>query len=347
MPKISVGILLAALCLAVPIDARADPLPVWQNGTVAPNGDAGMLYMSSKGGFGPVFGLDIQIVPLRGDPLLLKALLADQIDSYIGGPASPLVAASRGADIRIVGCNWNKQSYALLAGHTIHTLADLKGKTIGISTPGSAPDIFVRAALMSAGISPKDVRFTVAGTPSDMLPAIAAGVIDATGAPDEYTERAEKMGLNLVTTSDEATPLSMQRCYFVTGATLRDHADRIARFLAAEMAAYTYSLSHRAETIALTRIVTHASPDAPEAVANYDSVVKRGVIDMSFDPPMQKLDWLRDILTSGGQAAPGFDPAKIIDLGPLAEARKMFAALGPKADENTKADLEKAGVVNP
>ena len=340
-------ILLAAAVVATALAARAAPPPVWQNGTVNPNGDAGMLYMSAKGGFGPPFGIDIEMMSLKGDPLLLKALLAGQLDSYIGGPASPLVAASRGADLRIVGCNWNKQSYAIFAAPAIHMLADLRGKVIGISTPGSAPDIFVRAALMGAGISPKDVKFVAAGMPSDMLAAMAAGVVDASGVPDEYTQRAEKMGLNVITTSDQATPLSMQRCYFVAGTTVREHPDRVARFLAAEIAAYRYSLAHREQTIELTRAIIHAPPDAPEAVANYDSVTKRGVIDMSFEPPMAKLRWLRDILTQGGQAAPGFDPASVIDLGPLDEARKMVAAVGDKADAGTSAALSKAGVTSP
>ena len=55
MPKRGLRAILAALALALPLAAMADPLPVWQNGTVNPNGDAGMLYMSSKGGFGPPF----------------------------------------------------------------------------------------------------------------------------------------------------------------------------------------------------------------------------------------------------------------------------------------------------
>jgi NitT/TauT family transport system substrate-binding protein len=334
-------IVLFALTLGV---ARADPLPVWQNGMVNASGDAGMLNMSAKGGFGPAFGLDIQTVFLKADPLLLKALLAGQLDSYIGGPASPLIAASRGADIRIVGCNWNKQSYALFAIGSIHSLQDLKGKVIGISTPGSAPDIFVRAAMMGAGMDPKQVKFVAAGAPSDMLPAMAAGVIDATGIPDEYTERAKKMGLNVITTSDEATPLSMQRCYFVTTATLRDHRPALVKFLAAEMAAYTYSLAHREQTIGLTRAILHAPPDAPEAVANYDSIIRRHVIDMTFDPPMKKLDWLRDILIEGGQAAKGYDPAATIDLGPLEEAKKLFAATPPVSPEVIQAALAKAGV---
>jgi NitT/TauT family transport system substrate-binding protein len=320
--------LVVAISLFGAVAARADDLTLWRNGTVSPTGDAGMLFMAAKGGFGPAFGLDLQMVTLRGDPLLLKALIADQIESYIGGPPSPLIAASKGAPIRIVGCNWNKQLYTFWARSSIHGLADLKGRTIGISTPGSAPDIFMRAALAGAGVAPTSVQFVAAGDPAQMIQSAATGVVDATATPADYAARAEKLGLHALTTSEQATPLSMQRCYYVGTDMLQHHADRVAHFLAAEIAAYTYSLSHRTETIALARTVLHAPDDAPEPVISYDNVVSHGVIDMSFNPPMEKLRWLRDILVQSGQVKPGFDPASIIDLGPLEQARKLAAAAG-------------------
>ena len=93
--------------------ARAAPLVEWTDATVNPNGDAGMLYMSALEHFGAPYGLDIKMLALKGDPLLLKALIAGQLDSYIGGPPSPMIAASKGADVKIVGCNWVKQNYVL------------------------------------------------------------------------------------------------------------------------------------------------------------------------------------------------------------------------------------------
>lgn len=344
MARLSFAVIAALLAFIGQNAAHADALPVWRNGLVAPNGDAGMLYMGEKGGFASQFGLDLQTIALHGDPIVLKALLAGELESYIGGPASPLVAASKGADVHIVGCGWHKQNYALLANKSVKTLADFRGKTIAVSTPGSAPDIFLRAALATAGISSSEVTFVAGGVPSDWLKSMAAGVVDSAPVPDEYTIRALALGLHSVTTSDEATPLSMQRCYFVMGATLRAHPDRVAQFLAAEMAAYTYSLGHRSETIALTRLVTNAPPDAPEAVANYDSVVKRKVIEVSFEPPMEKLDWLRDVLAQNEMLDPHWDPAKMIDRAPLLEARKLFAAQGARAEEAAPASLAALGI---
>ncbi len=336
--------LVGALLVGAPIAAHAQSLPVWQNGMVKPNGDAGMLMMGEKGGFAKAMGLDLKTVPLRGDPIVLKALVAGQIDSYIGGPASPLVAASKGADIKIIGCGWLKQSYVLWGGKDVTTVEGLRGKAIAISTPGSAPDIFARAALQASGVSPSDVKFVPGGLPPDWLKSMAAGIVQGSATPDEYAARGESLGLHVLTTSDKATPLSMQRCYFTRSATLKAHPKEVADFLAAEMAAYTYSLSHREQTIKLTEAIINTPDAAQEATTNYDSIVKRNVIDTSFEPPMDKLLWLRDTLAGDGLLDAKWDPASMIDLGPLQDARKLYQASGAKAAEGAPAALAAAGV---
>jgi NitT/TauT family transport system substrate-binding protein len=306
--------------------ASAETLSEWTNATVNPNGDAGMLYMSTLQHFGTPYGLDLKMVALKGDPLLLKALIAGQVDSYIGGPGSPMIAASKGADVRIIGCNWVKQNYVLWGRGDVKALGDLRGRNIGISTPGSAPDIFVRAALKNAGLSIEGINFVSAGTPPGTLAQLVGGVIDATTAGSEYSSRAKAMGLNMITTSMAATPLSMQRCYFVSSKAIKADPDRVARFLAAEMAAYDYSLSHRAETIALTRSITRADAEAREPIDGYDFVVDSNTIDMSFEPPLDKLDWLRDVLVESGQIPSTWKVETMIDRGPLEKARVLFKA---------------------
>ena len=340
MRRIGLAIGLSLLALAMP--ARAADLPLWRNGTVSANGDAGLLFMADQGGFGRAFGLDYQMVQLRGDPLLLKALIAGQLESYIGGPGSPLIAASKGVALKIVGCNWVRQQLTFWATSKIATLADLQGHTIGISAPGSAPDLFMREALKQAGVPAASVHFVPAGTPAEMLQSVVLGVTDATATPDDYIERANSMGLHALTTTGKATPLALQRCDYVSAEMVDRHPDLVARYLAAEIAAYSYSLSHKPETVALTRTLMHVGPEAPEPAATYDRAAAPGVIDMSFDPPMEKLRWLTGVLIESGQIKPGFDPASIIDLRPLAEARKLAAAAGDAPARQAAASLAAA-----
>ena len=144
--------LVAMLWLAAAVPAVAEELPVWRDGSVSIAGDAGMIFMAPHNGFDRKFGLQMQVLTLKADPLLLKALIAGQLDSYEGGPGSPMVAASKGAALRVIGCHWPKQNFSLWGHGGVKTVADLRGKVIGVSAPGSAPDNFVHAALEAGKI---------------------------------------------------------------------------------------------------------------------------------------------------------------------------------------------------
>ena len=58
----------------------------------------------------------------------------------------------------------------------IKTLADLKGKRIGIQEPGGFADVLARGVLRYAKIDPKEVHFVSIAT--EDVPALIAGQVD-------------------------------------------------------------------------------------------------------------------------------------------------------------------------
>ena len=65
----------------------------------------------------------------------MKALISGEIDSVDMGAAKSMVAGVRGTGVKIVGCTWPGVPQVVLAKAEIKTLADLKGKTVAISSP--------------------------------------------------------------------------------------------------------------------------------------------------------------------------------------------------------------------
>jgi NitT/TauT family transport system substrate-binding protein len=313
--------LLLAACLVTP--AMADEPPLWRDGVVSGSGDSGVANTPVKQGFDRAHGIRMEMVPLKGDPLLLKALIAGQLESYEGGLSSPLIAASKGADIKIIACPGQKQNYTLWARPPVTTLAGLTGHLVGISTPGSAPDNFIHAALEGQNIPVAGVKFVAIGTPPELLRSMGAGIIDAAAVTNELDGRAAAAGFVKLTTSDEATPLAMRRCLYTTGAILQARRRDVVGFLAAEIQAYHYVLAHRDETIALTRETNHAKPDAEEPAAAYDDIVTRKTVDPDLSIPGAKLQWQADALIKTGQIPVTFNVATIVDPGPLEEALKQ------------------------
>ena len=66
-------------------------------------------------GFAEKQGLKLDIMQIKADQIGLKALLAGELDSYEGGPGGAIVAAARGADVKILGCHWPGLVHGLFA----------------------------------------------------------------------------------------------------------------------------------------------------------------------------------------------------------------------------------------
>src|SRR6266849_4797395 len=167
-----------AVTAALADSASAQDLKIWRHGIIEAKSDAGILYMASKRDFAGKLGLKLDFVQLKNDAIALKALLAGELDSYEGGAGGAMAAAARGADVKFVGCNWLAAPHGVYVRPGIASMADLKGKSVAVSTPGSFPEIFARAAFEKAGIPAGQVRFAALGSDTDRYKALIAGVVD-------------------------------------------------------------------------------------------------------------------------------------------------------------------------
>jgi len=304
---------LAALTALVVVPANAEEMKLWRHGIVEAKSDAGIVFMGSKGGFAEKQGLKIEIQQFKGDTLALKALLAGELDSYEGNPGSPMVAASRGADIKLVGCYWPGLTYAIYSRVSIKSPAELKGKTFAISAPGALPDLVARAVLAQNNVTAADVKFTIMGSDADRFKALTAGIVDAAAASSGFAPEAEKAGVKMLVHAVDAVPNYVRFCVYSTGKTLAARQDDAARFLAAEMAGFRYALANRDQTLALTREITLAKPDNPLPAFTYDEMKRLSAVDPDMPIPMNKLAWMRDLLMTTGNLTKPIDLDAFVD----------------------------------
>jgi NitT/TauT family transport system substrate-binding protein len=323
MRKVILPLLCVAALVGSPLIASAQEGDVWRHGIVQPKGDAGFSYMAVDGKFAEKNKVKLEILPMQGDTLLLKSLIGGALDSYEGGLGSPMIAASKGANIRIIGCHWQKFTYALYSKPEFNKVEDLKGKTIGVSAPGSQPDLFVKALLIKAGLDAKtDVHFALVGSDSQRIQALSNGIVDAAAASDEFQLAAQKFGLKLLVHATEALPKATHRCIYTTAEKLKQNPDLITRFLASEISAFRYALDNRDKTLALA-LKRAQSPNQKEAEFLFDNVIREHVIDRDFQIYPDKLTWMRDLLVTNGFLDKGFDPASIVDKTALTKAQAL------------------------
>jgi NitT/TauT family transport system substrate-binding protein len=293
----------------------------WRYGVVEAKGDAGLIFMPSR--FGNKYDLDIEMVEFASSTTPVKALISGDIDAFTASPGVALTAMSRGGALKFVGCNWPGATYTLYGAPDIKTIADLKGKSVGVSGPGSMPDLFAREALMEKGISLDQVTFANAGGGSDRFRALLAGVVKATATSSEFEPEAAKHGINILAQAHLVTPMFSRNCIVTTAKTIVEKRDQLVRFLAANMDGYDYALTHRDETNALARKIAKLSDDDLSAVFIYDEAVSQKNVDPQLAIPADRLQWIENALARHGAIDTEKDVKAFMDDSPRLAALKI------------------------
>jgi NitT/TauT family transport system substrate-binding protein len=298
--KVAVGtIVVAAIfaALSTPADAQEK---VWKHGLINTKADAGIFLMVSTRDFAKKQGLKIEVSQFKDDQLALKALIAGELDSFEGGPQGVFAADAKGGDVKLLGCHWIVVPHGIYANDKIAKVQDLKGKQIAVSAPNSMPDMLARSALAKFGISDSDVKLAAVGGDRDRYLALIGGVVDAAVVSNEYQPVAPK-NVHLLVAGRDAVPNFLRVCVVSSARKLAERGDDAVKFLAAEISAFRFALSHRDETIALTRELIHAKPDDPRPAFVYDDAIQHHAVDPTLPLPAEKIQWIQEQMVKSGK----------------------------------------------
>ena len=142
-------------------------------------------WIMNDAGFYKEEGLDVDTMYIASSPVAAKATLAG--DVVISAQNSQVIADSglQGGDLVAIGATVNIVPFYVMAAPEIKTVADLKGKTIGVSRFGAATDFGMRMFLAKHGLEAhKDVAFIQIGGMPEIAAALSKKIIAA--APMSY-----------------------------------------------------------------------------------------------------------------------------------------------------------------
>ncbi|MBI2358564.1 MAG: ABC transporter substrate-binding protein [Deltaproteobacteria bacterium] len=123
-------------------------------------------------------GLDLDLVLIRG-ALGVKAIMGGSVD-YTTASGSIIAAAIRGIGVKLVLLISSKPAFDLVSDAHIRSVAELRGKTVGISSRGGSVDLLTRLVLERNGLSPdRDVTLIEIGRQEEMIVALKTGRISA------------------------------------------------------------------------------------------------------------------------------------------------------------------------
>ena len=166
------------------------------------------LWVGWRKGFFEQQGLDVQVVVLRGMPMVVQALAAGSIQFGCGGPEPFMEASERGLDFVITGGVINGMTAAIVAGKKYKTFEDLRGTTVGSSALTGGTVVAFREALRQKGLEyPRDYKIlVVAGGSPGNLAALQSGQISATTVAVPLNYAAEELGFNTLGRLLDAVP---------------------------------------------------------------------------------------------------------------------------------------------
>lgn len=192
---------LSALAVTAPV-LWAQPQREKTRISIAVGGKSAFYYLpltiAEQLGYFKAEGLDVEITDFSGGPRAMQAVVGGFADVVSGAFEHTIELQSKGHKFQAFVLQG--RAPAISMGISPKTLphytqvADLKGKRIGISAPGSSTNMVANLILSRAGLKAGDVSFIEVGTATGALTAFRSGQIDAMSNVDPVMTMLEQKG---------------------------------------------------------------------------------------------------------------------------------------------------------
>lgn len=274
----------AALC------ALFGEAPAWAAESVrvgTPEGTAFMFAIIDVGIGAGIFekhGLSVEKVNFAGGGKLSEGVASGAVDMTVSGNTDLAFVAKGLAEkgvAMIVGAPV-EMAVIIRSDGDIKTVADLKGKTIGVTSPTSLTSWLALSLAKREGWGPEGVKRAYVGGMSSQVAGLLVKNVDAIVGPIEGAYILEEKGQAkpLLTFGDMKDFIS--HAIYATDAMIKDHPDTVRRFVAAWFDTVRYMNAHKDEAIRLTEPATKLPPEIASKV--YDLEMPAMSLSGRFDP---------------------------------------------------------------
>ena len=194
-------VLTGAAALAAPALLRA-ATPEKAQVTIAVGGRNLLYYLpltiAESLGYFKAEGLDVAIVDFAGGSKALQAVVGGSADVVSGAFEHTLLMQPKGQKLRAFVLQGRAPQIVLginpktMPGYK--SVADLRGKKIGVTAPGSSTQVLANYVLAKAGVKPAEVSIIGVGASTGAVAAMRAGQIDAISNLDPVITLLQRSG---------------------------------------------------------------------------------------------------------------------------------------------------------
>jgi NitT/TauT family transport system substrate-binding protein len=195
-------------------------------------------------------GITVESIFIRGGPAAIAALVSGDADfGSIGGAQAIMRSRARGLDVVIIGSISNAVNYVIIGAKGIKSLADLKGKIIGVTGAGAFSEFAVQSYLKRNRLEPgKDVTLRAVGNTTMRAIALENGLIAAAPFSPDDAVRLMAKGYPLIVNLGEALPIP-ETIIVARTEVLAKQPETTKRFLKALILGIHFAKTNKAEAI--------------------------------------------------------------------------------------------------
>lgn len=195
------GVLLAAAALGAPA-LRAQPRPEKSRVAIAVGGKASFyslpLTLAEQLGYFKAEGLEVEISDFSDGARALQAVVGGSADVVSGAYEDTISLQNQGQFFQAFVLQGRAPQIAMgVSNKTLpdyKSVADLRGRRIGVTATGSSTNMMANLVLSRAGLRAGDVSFIGVGTSAGALAAMRSGQIDAISNIDPVMTMLEQKG---------------------------------------------------------------------------------------------------------------------------------------------------------
>jgi NitT/TauT family transport system substrate-binding protein len=276
-------------------------------------------YAAKDKGYYREEGIDIEFI-LMPASLASTAVMTGDID-YNGAVTGVVAAAVRGQPIKAVIFTMRSPVQGLMAKPEIKDLQQLKGRKIGVSSPGATTDLATRHILKKQDFEfNRDYSIVFIATEPGRLAALETGVIDAAMLSVPENILARQRGFNELALSADHIEFP-QNGFGTSVKKIKENPDEIHRMVRATLRGLMFVAESKNKEPCLDIIMKNWSIKS-RAIASemYDYMTKAMVRDASIN--MTGLQGLVDQQRENAKVTEPVSATQVIDYSFVEKARK-------------------------
>jgi NitT/TauT family transport system substrate-binding protein len=214
-------------------------------------------------------GIEAEIIRMNPNVATMALVSGDTDYSTLIG--SVIGANLKGAKLKMIACSQDRTPLSLVGKPAIKSVRELKGKTIGVGSYGSTPDVIARMVVKHYGIDPEtEIKMLALGSDAARLTALKEGVVDAIVVAPPVDFEGKKMGFNILSRAGDI----LRFPYNGLGTSVKkltENPDEVKRVIRAIVKANGFIRRNREGAIQVLVNWTKTKPEFAEAA--YDSTV--------------------------------------------------------------------------